>query len=311
MKLSIIVCTRNRAHTVTGCLDSIAEALGNASVASTDAEIIVIDDRSRDNTPSVLKEWAARSAYPVLILLGEAGGASAGRNQGMRCARGDLIALTDDDCRLDRNYVKDLLRHDAGDTELVLRGGRIEPGDSNDLPVTIKTSADRQRWHLRSAPKTSSGFAGTISSCNMAQRREVLKAVGFFDEHFGPGRLLPAAEDTDFIVRAYLASVAVEYVPDMTVYHHHGRKSESEGKRLMRGYMVGTGALCAKYLFKNPSLCRRDRSEAVNEAPASPHPHQRQAFDLSPADKVFHCALGAILYVVVRLKDIVWILPGA
>jgi GT2 family glycosyltransferase len=262
MKLSIIVCTRNRAHAVTGCLDSIAEALANASVASTDAEIIVIDDRSWDNTSSVLKEWAARSAYPVHILLGEAGGASAGRNQGMRSAGGDIIALTDDDCRLDRNYVKDLLRHDAGDTELVLRGGRIEPGDSNDLPVTIKTSSDRQRWHLRSAPKTSSGFSGTISSCNMTHRREVLKAVGFFDEHFGPGSLVPAAEDTDFILRAYLASVAVEYVPDMIVYHHHGRKSESEGKRLMRSYMVGTGALCAKYLFKNPSLCRRDRSEA-------------------------------------------------
>ena len=109
----------------------------------------------------------------------------------MRCARGELIALTDDDCRLDKNYVKDLLRHDAGDTELVLRGGRIEAGDPNDLPVTIKISSERQRWHLRSAPKASSGFSGTISSCNMALRRELLKTVGFFDEHFGPGTLLP------------------------------------------------------------------------------------------------------------------------
>ena len=304
MKLSIILCTRNRAHAVADCLDSIAETLANASVASADAEIIVIDDRSRDSTPSVLKEWAARSAYPVRVLLGEVRGASAGRNQGMRSARGDLIALTDDDCRLDKNYVKDLLRHDAGDTELVLRGGRIEAGDPSDLPVTIKTSSERQRWHQRSAPKTSSGFSGTISSCNMSLRRELLKTVGFFDEQFGPGTLLPAAEDTDFIVRAYLASVVVEYVPDMTVYHHHGRKSETEGKRLMRGYMVGTGGLCTKYLFKNPSLCRRDRSGAVDEAPANPH--QRQAFDLSQADKLFHCGLGAVFYVFVRLRDIVW-----
>jgi glycosyltransferase involved in cell wall biosynthesis len=62
MKLSIILCTRNRAHAVTGCLDSIAEALANASIAHTDAEIIVIDDRSRDSTPSVLKECVSAGA---------------------------------------------------------------------------------------------------------------------------------------------------------------------------------------------------------------------------------------------------------
>jgi glycosyltransferase involved in cell wall biosynthesis len=104
MKLSVILCTRNRAHAIVGCLDSIAEALANASVAHGDAEIVVIDNRSRDNTPAILKEWAARSAYPVRVLLGEDRGPSAGRNLGMRCARGDLIALTDDDCRLDKNY---------------------------------------------------------------------------------------------------------------------------------------------------------------------------------------------------------------
>jgi glycosyltransferase involved in cell wall biosynthesis len=301
MKLSIILCTRNREHGIAGCLDSIADALSNASLSSTDAEIIVIDNRSRDKTPAILKEWAARSGYPVRVLLGEDRGPSAGRNQGMRNARGELIALTDDDCRLDKNHVKDLLRHDAGDSELVLRGGRIEAGNPYDLPVTIKTRSERQRWHLRSAPKTSSGFSGTISSCNMALRREVLQVVGYFDEQFGPGTLLPGGEDTDFIVRAYLALVAVEYVPDMTVYHHHGRRSETEGKRLMRGYMVGTGGLCAKYLFKNPSLCRRDRSEVVDSAPAESH--QRQAFDLSQADKLFHCGLGAVYYVFGRVRE--------
>jgi glycosyltransferase involved in cell wall biosynthesis len=308
MKLSVILCTRNRAHAIVGCLDSIAEALANASVAHGDAEIVVIDNRSHDNTPAILKEWAARSAYPVRVLLGEDRGPSAGRNLGMRCARGDLIALTDDDCRLDKNYAKDLLRHDSGDTELVLRGGRIEAGNPNHLPVTIKISPARQRWHLRSAPKTSSGFSGTISSCNMVLRRELLRSVGFFDEQFGPGTLLPGGEDTDFIVRAYLAGVAVEYVPDMTVYHHHGRTSETEGKQLMRGYMIGTGGLCAKYLFRNPSLCRRDRSEDGEDAPANPH--QRQAFDLPQADKLFHCALGAVYYVFVRARDMVSNRPG-
>jgi GT2 family glycosyltransferase len=301
MKLSIIVCTRNRAYAITPCLDSIAEALANA--APVDAEIIVIDNRSEDNTHAVVQEWAARCAYPVRLLLGHNRGLSAGRNHGIRSSQGDLIAFTDDDCRLGKDYVKNLLRHDANDTDLVLRGGRIELGDPNDLPVTIKTSMQGQRWHLQSAPKKSSGFSGTISGCNMVMRRKMAQAIGFFDENFGAGTIIPGADDTDYIVRAYLASIAVEYAPDMMIFHHHGRRTESQGKRLMRGYMVGTGALCTKYLFNNPSLCRRDRSEDSDETSANPH--QRQAFDLSQADKLFHCARGAVTYLFVRLRNMV------
>jgi len=50
---------------------------------------------------------------------------------------------------LSKDYVNDLLRHDAGDAEPVLRGGRIELGDPTDLPLTIRTTPDRIRWNRR------------------------------------------------------------------------------------------------------------------------------------------------------------------
>jgi glycosyltransferase involved in cell wall biosynthesis len=42
MKLSVIIATRNRAHAIAGCLDSVAASLANASLL--DAEIVVVDN---------------------------------------------------------------------------------------------------------------------------------------------------------------------------------------------------------------------------------------------------------------------------
>jgi GT2 family glycosyltransferase len=55
-----------------------------------------------------------------------------------------------------------------------------------------------------------------------------------FDERFGAGTNIPAGEDTDYIYRAYLADVTIEYVPDMAVFHHHGRKSVTQAINLFR-----------------------------------------------------------------------------
>jgi glycosyltransferase involved in cell wall biosynthesis len=63
MKLSVIVATRNRAHAITCCLDSIAASLAHA--ASLDAEIVVVDNGSTDATSEIVKRWASACPFPV------------------------------------------------------------------------------------------------------------------------------------------------------------------------------------------------------------------------------------------------------
>jgi len=55
MKVSVIVCTRNRAQSIIGFLETIAQALTNA--APLDAEIVVVDGSSSDNTSAVVRKW--------------------------------------------------------------------------------------------------------------------------------------------------------------------------------------------------------------------------------------------------------------
>jgi glycosyltransferase involved in cell wall biosynthesis len=137
MKLSVIVGTRNRAYAIADCLSSVAAAFAKA--APVDAELIVVDNGSTDETAKVVRNWLASRSFPVRFLFEPKPGLSAARNYAMRVAKGDLLVFTDDDCRLSENYVTDLLRHDAAEADPVLRGGRVELGDPTDLTLSIKT----------------------------------------------------------------------------------------------------------------------------------------------------------------------------
>lgn len=228
-----------------------------ASASPLDAEIVVVDNASTDNTADTIKAWASASSVRVKALSEPRAGKSRALNRALGAAQGQLLAFTDDDCRLHSEYVNDLLRHDAADTGLVLRGGRIELGDPTDLPFSINTSPTPRRWSLAANSARHQNLAGLIAGCNMTARRALIERLGPFDENFGPGSKIGSGEDTDFVFRAYLAGAALAYVPDMTVFHYHGRKTSEDGKALFRRYMIGNGGRDAKYISKHPNLCRQ------------------------------------------------------
>jgi glycosyltransferase involved in cell wall biosynthesis len=254
MKLSVIVATRNRAHAVARCLDSIAASLAHAGAP--DAEIVVVDNGSTDGTAAIVGAWAAAAGVGVQVLCEPAPGLARARNLGLAHARGDLLAFTDDDCRLDRDHVRQLLAYDAGDAGLVLRGGHVRLGDPVDLPLTV-TAPTRRRWHRDTDPVRHDNIGAFILGCNMTMRRRLAERIGPFDVTFGAGTVLNAGEDHEYALRAYCAGATIDIVPDMAVAHFHGRKTAAEGHDLMRAYMRGSGAVYAKYACVAPGLCRQ------------------------------------------------------
>jgi GT2 family glycosyltransferase len=184
-------------------------------------------------------------------------GLSRAHNRALLAARGELLAFTDDDCRLHPDYGNDLLRYYAADTEPVLRGGRIERGDPSDSPITTKTAPDPMQWSRRDNSARRSPIIGEIHGCNMTMPRAIVERLGLFDERFGPGAVIPAGGgDSDYLFRAYLAGFTLAYVPDMAVAHYHGRKTAAEVNRLMQGYLTANGALYAKHGWEDFNLCR-------------------------------------------------------
>ena len=133
--ISLILCTKNRAD----LLPEAVRSIGQASAKVTGAvELLIVNNGSTDRTAEVLKTILSETSVSVRSFIEERPGFSRAKNLAIAHAIGDIIAFTDDDCRLHPDYFIDLLRHYSADAGPVVRGGRVKLGDENDLPFTIK-----------------------------------------------------------------------------------------------------------------------------------------------------------------------------
>ena len=118
---------------------------------------------------------------------------------------------------------------------------------------------------------------------------------------------MPSGEDTEYIFRAYAAGLKIEYAPSIVVFHHHGRKTFVDARRLWQNYMVGSGGLYAKYLFRLPSLCGQvgwDSKGLIKEIWTRKNLFLPE-YGFSYADK-FRCyARGASLYLVAIIRELI------
>jgi len=105
MKLiSIIVPAYNVAEYLPRCLDSI---LGQTY---TNLEVILVDDGSTDDTPSICDEYAKKDNR-IKVIHRTNGGLSAARNSGLNIATGDYIGFVDSDDYIDLNMYEIMLNN--------------------------------------------------------------------------------------------------------------------------------------------------------------------------------------------------------
>lgn len=261
MKPSVIVCTRNRGHKIRECLESIDASLRHAKPS--EAEIVVVNNGSTDDTEEVVKEVAKHTHFPLRLITEPKPGLNVARNCGLRNASGDLLIYTDDDCRMSESYISDALRHHGSDAVPVLRFGGVHLGDNDDWPISINTSPVARRWQKDDG--TACPRSSDIIGCNMTFPKAIPAKIGRFDERFG-NRHIPGGDDTDFGFRAYQAGFPVECVPDMIVYHFHGRRGLDAVTKLVRNYSIGGGALYAKLGLSHPHVINKLRKKPGGSA---------------------------------------------
>ncbi len=264
--ISLIISSKNRAYGLKNCLDAVSSAARHAEHLA--LELVFVDNGSTDNTSEIVREWAETAPIATNLIHETKPGLANARNSGMDAAKGKILAFTDDDCEIFPDYFSALSTLFAADEEPVMRGGRIELGDSRDLPITIKTELEP----ILMTPYHHSG--GFIHGANMAFTRALADRIGLFDTRFGAGTPFRSGEDTDYVHRAFNAGIRVEYLPEFAVKHFHGRRAIDEVHKLQSGYAFGNGALYAKYLFDRRSnmrgMLRWDIRQAILEAVGRP-----------------------------------------
>lgn len=237
MDISLIICTRNRAAQLGGCLAALA-----ALRLPGNWELVMVDNGSTDATRATIEAFRDRVAFPVRYVQEAVPGLSNARNAGLAAARGALIAFTDDDCYVDPQLLARTVAAFERRPELGYVSGRILLHDPDDYPATINESTEPRNFAPgRYLPP------GAIRGANLGFRRAALDAIGGFDPRFGSGARFPA-EDIDAACRCSLRGWAGAYDPSIVVSHHHGRKAADVAK-LFRAYDYGRGAYHAKLLL--------------------------------------------------------------
>jgi GT2 family glycosyltransferase len=240
-RLSLVVCTRNRAAS----LESTLRSIEDADAASAGAEVIVVDNGSSDGTRSLVQ---ARPGFRYVCE--PVPGLSRARNAGIRAARGGIVAFTDDDCLLGGDYFEAVAGAFAG-SRVSYCGGRILRWNADDAEYGFIVENQR-----RELPAGAFLFPGQIQGANMAFRREVFAAAGLFDETFGAGTRW-RCEDIAFCQRVALGGFAGALVPEIVVYHAHGRKPGAAIREHVRLDAYARGAYYAEFALRGD---RRHRS---------------------------------------------------
>jgi len=240
--VSVLICTRDRSEMLETCLRSVLEC----SVPA--AEVIVVD-QSRDESTRLAVCRYQGGKVPVRYLRGKGFGLSRAKNQGIADCTSDIIAFTDDDCRVDPGWIAALIEPLLSGTASAAVGrtvsGQAEQG--GDETFSVYAPGGARVFGRRTHPWRVGGGG------NFAVLREALHSAGPFDERFGPGAPLKSAEDMDLVHRLLRSGSRIVHVPEALVWHRSWRDHTSS-RRLSRNYGIGAGAYFTKHLLSGDFL---------------------------------------------------------
>lgn len=249
MKLSVLICTRNRAASLTATLERFF-AQQFTELAGDDYELIVIDNASTDETQQVIAECAARHPGRVVYLREARPGLSRARNAGIQAARGEVIAFTDDDVLVATDWLAAIRREFVADPSLMLLGGRVLLARDTLQRVSWQPASERQYFQF----PDNGNFA---MGANMAFRRALFDEIGLFDPRLGAGRFFAGAEEAELMYRAVRAGHRLLYAPTVLVYHDHDRTTVAQACRLEYGYGKGGSAYLIKHALAGDGYALR------------------------------------------------------
>jgi GT2 family glycosyltransferase len=199
--VTVLVVTWNRQQDVLETIRSIyAQAYQNL-------EVIVVDNGSTDGTQAAL-----RRAYPgvIVIALERNVGISAGRNAGIKAARGDIIFCLDSDASPAPDALSNLVQRLQADPQIGVINSKIVNTSTKELDRGPGWVYSQKQW----ASQNSEFWSWSFSEGGAAIRREVLDRVGPFWE-----LLFFGCEGQELSLRVWDAGYKVLYYPKAIVYH--------------------------------------------------------------------------------------------
>jgi GT2 family glycosyltransferase len=172
-------------------------------------EVIVVDDGSPMSLDVALPSYTGEA--PIRMLRQENAGPASARNAGVKVARGEYIAITDDDCQPAPDWLKRLVQELERFPGYAIGGHTVNSLPNNPCAIASQLLID----YLYDYYETRDGRF--FASNNMIVSADQFKQIGGFDCSF-PGA---AAEDRDFFRRWLDAGFKMTFCPEAIMYHGH------------------------------------------------------------------------------------------
>ena len=218
MKFSVIIATYNRAEELGKTLESLKK------LESSDPwEVIIVDNNSPDNTQEVVLQAVETFPVPLRYVTEKEQGRSAALNAGIRIAAGKILAITDDDVRVDPHWLVNAERAlQTLNCDYV--GGKALPIWSGKLPDWMPNRGGKH-WGVIALldyglEPAEFGEHKVPLGVNIVFRRECFDRAGLWDNNIGrkAGTLL-GQEVREWSQRARAAGLRGFYSPDLIVHH--------------------------------------------------------------------------------------------
>lgn len=210
---SVVIPNWNGRHFLKPCLDSL--------LAQTypQVEIIIADNASADGSQDFLREH-----YPgvTLIELPENRGFTGACNAGMEAARGEYIALLNNDTEVDARWVEVVISVFAQHPDVGIVASKMLLFDRRDYLHTAGDfftldgrAGNRGVWQRDTGQYDEEAEVFSACGGSSAYRKTMLDQIGLLDDDF-----FFSLEDIDLAWRAQLAGWRCLYTPGAIVYHH-------------------------------------------------------------------------------------------
>jgi GT2 family glycosyltransferase len=217
MTCSIVIATYNRGADLQETLASLA-----AIESARRWDVIVVDNNSSDDTRAVVERAARDFPVPLRYLFEREQGRSPALNTGIKAASGEVIVTTDDDVRVERDWLdRSVEALDRFRCDYV--GGRVLPIWGGPRPRWLPDRGGKH-WAvialLDYGPRPIEFDTRVPLGVNMAFRRSAFDRTGLLDPNTGrkAGTLL-GQEVREWCIRARAAGVHGFYAPEMIVHH--------------------------------------------------------------------------------------------
>ncbi len=255
--ISVLIATRNKNEAIEPCIQSILNQ------SHSHFEIILVDNAPNSAAlhDFIVRHYADESR--LKYVREDEPGLAVAHNRGLLEAKGEFIAITDDDVEVDKHWLMTISEAFSLSPNIACVTGLI-------LPSEIETPS--QEW-LEQYGGFNKGFnkrfydlyenhpgdplfpftAGRFGSgANMSFRRENLIALGGFDAALGAGSKGIGGDDLAAFFDIISEGYTLVYEPSAIVYHQH-RKDYEDLRKQVFNYGIGLTAYLTKTIIDQPS----------------------------------------------------------